>query len=81
MNALASIRNGPLIVISDIPGEDPATFLPLQEMTDILNAAPQEQHLPPIYILNITTIAPEHFGATKPAATSTTALGMPPTPA
>jgi hypothetical protein len=26
MNALASIRNGPLIVISDITGEDPATF-------------------------------------------------------
>ena len=36
MNALASIRNGPLIVISDVPGECPNTFLPLQEMTDIL---------------------------------------------
>ncbi len=89
MNALASIRNGPLIVISDVPGEYPNTFLPLQEMTDILRGphtahgtpGPEEPHLPPIYILNRTSLDPEHFDATKHAAIPLTALGMPPTTA
>jgi hypothetical protein len=70
MNALASIRNGPLIVISDIPGAGPNIFLALQEMTDILYGrptTPQEPQLPPIYILNRTTLDPEHFDATKTA--------------
>ena len=85
MNALASIRNGPLIVISDAPGGAPATYSPLQQMTDILNghpttqSIPQEQHLPPIYLLNRTTTNPEHFDATKHAVTPTPTLGMPPT--
>jgi hypothetical protein len=76
MNALASIRNGPLIVISDVPGECPNIFLPLQEMTDILRGphtahgtpGPEDPHLPPIYILHRTTLDPEHFDATKHAA-------------
>ena len=87
MNALASIRNGPLIVISDIPGEGPATFFPLQEMTDILDGnptthatqVPQEPHLPPIYILNRTTLDPEHFDATKLVTITPTTFLTPPT--
>ena len=89
MNALASIRNGPLIVISDVPGECPNIFLPLQEMTDILRGphtahgtpGPEDPHLPPIYIHHRTTLDPEHFDATKHAAIPPTTLGMPPTTA
>ena len=58
-------------------------------MTDILRCphtahgrpGPEEPHLPPIYILNRTTLDPEHFDATKHAAIPLTALGMPPTTA
>ena len=76
MNALASIRHGPLINISDNQGEDPATYLPLKEMTDILHGNPNTHttpqappYLPPIYILNRTTVNPPHFDASKPATT------------
>ena len=47
MNALASIRHGPLIVLTDIPEMGPVTYLPLKEMTEILfgtntmNSAPK----------------------------------------
>jgi hypothetical protein len=73
MNALASIRHGPLIVITDGPGMGPATYLPIKEMTEILfgtkktNPAPQAPYLPPIYILNRTTVNPPHYDATKPS--------------
>jgi len=62
MNALASIRHGPIIVLTDIPGEEAITHLPLKEMTDILKGnttaqhAPQAPYLPPIYILNRKTV-------------------------
>ena len=39
----------------------------------------QEHYLQPIYILNRTTVNPEHFDAIKHAATPTTTLGMSPT--
>ena len=68
MHALASIRHGPIIVINDTPGKDPVTFLPLQEMTEILlrplhtmNPIPQPPYYPPIYILNRTTVHPPHY--------------------
>ena len=73
MNALATIRHGPVIIISDTLGEDPTTYLPLKEMTDILHGnptthpSPHAPYLPPIYILNRTTINPPHFDASKPA--------------
>ena len=73
MNALATIRHGPVIIISDTLGEDPTTYLPLNEMTDILHGnpnthpSPHAPYLPPIYILNRTTINPPHFDASKPA--------------
>ena len=51
----------------------PVTYLPLKEMTEILfgtrtmNPAPQAPYLPPIYILNRTTVNPPHYDATKPS--------------
>jgi len=64
MNALASIRHGPIIALTDIPGEEAITHLPLKEMTDILKGnttarhAPHAPYLPPIYILNRKTSTP-----------------------
>ena len=70
MNILA------LIVISYTQGEDSVTYIPLKKMTDILHGnpnkhtTPHEQHLPPIYNLNRTTVYPPHFDTSKPATKS-----------
>jgi hypothetical protein len=85
MYALASIRHGPIIVIDDTPGTESVTFSPLHKMTEILfrphhgtNPIPQAPYLPPIYILNRTTVDPPHYDATKLAEIPLTNPLIPP---
>jgi len=68
MNTLASIRHGPLFVLTDVPEMGPVTYLSLTEMTEILFATnyeprPLSNISPTIsptdlswYILNRTTV-------------------------
>ena len=70
MNALATIRHGPIIVLHETPGSS-TTYQPLESMLTIMYG-PQATHpshtrpfLPPVHILHRTSTNPPHFNATK----------------
>jgi len=69
-HALASIRNGTIIIIGENRNEAPQQFEPLTEMLRILYAPNQAPpRTPPIHLLHRTTAAPLHFDATAARAT------------
>jgi hypothetical protein len=70
MNALATLRHGPIIVLHEAPGSS-TTYQPLGDMLNAvyghqvahpINAIPL---LPPMHILQRTSTNPPHFNATK----------------
>ena len=69
-HALASIRNGTIIIIGENRNEAPQEFEPLTEMLRILYAPNQAPpRTPPIHLLHRTTAAPLHFDATAARVT------------
>jgi hypothetical protein len=70
MNALATIRHGPIIVLHETPYSS-TTYQPLESMLTIM-CGPHGTHpshtrpfLPPVHILHQTSTNPPHFNATK----------------
>jgi len=70
MNALASIRHGPIVILHETPGSS-TTYHPLESMLTTIHG-PQYTHpsptrplLPPVHILHRTSTNPPHFNATK----------------
>jgi hypothetical protein len=70
MNALATIRHGPIIVLHETP-DSSTTYQPLESMLTIM-CGPHGTHpshtrpfLPPVHILHQTSTNPPHFNATK----------------
>jgi hypothetical protein len=68
MHALASLRNGPIVILSETLGVS-TQFAPLENMTTTIrgphNPTPAEPRLPPIYILNRTSTDPPRLNFTK----------------
>ena len=69
LNALASMRHGPIVVLQETPGSS-TTYQPLESMLKII-FGPQYAHpthtrplLPPVHILHRTSTNPPHFNAT-----------------
>jgi hypothetical protein len=68
MHALASLRNGPIVILSEKLGSS-TQFVPLENMRTTIRGphspTTAEPRLPPIYLLNRTSTEPPHFNATK----------------
>jgi len=70
MNALATIRHGPIIVLHETP-DSSTTYQPLESMLTIMCGPHGTHHshtrpfLPPVHILHQTSTNPPHFNATK----------------
>ena len=79
LQALASIRNGPIITIEE--SGRTMTHIPVEDMLRILFApGPAPAPTPPIYILHRTSAPPDHYDATRSRTESSPNPTKPTTP-